>query len=465
MPLKQKGLRRLPGLVDIAQKWFAKQTIPHRILIGVVVSLTLTLSLYAVFAGNACAVKANGEVIAIAADESTAKKALAELVDYKTAEAGSMVNYTEEISYKSIWVRNKTEGILDVEELKTQISSALTFKMQAAAILVNGEQKILLKSRQEAETLLGWLESVYHVEPADRVALRENVEIVDIIDDIGGTMSFDAAKKMALLGSNKVVQYTVKDGDNLWDISRAVNIDQDQLISANPGLNPENLRAGQMLYLNQEAPLITVIATREVTVDEKIPYSVNVKYDDGLLLGEKFIISQGVPGERTVTYRITRENGLETGREVRSQVVKSDPKTEEVVKGAITMVASRGGSLRLSWPCEGGVVSSFGMRWGRMHEGIDLAADYGSSVVAVAGGTVVDAGWDGGYGMKVDISHGGGLVTRYAHLSEINAAVGDSVNRGETIGLVGSTGNSTGPHLHFETVVGGEPCDPLDFLP
>ncbi len=465
MPLMQKGLRRLPGLVAIAQKWFAEQAIPHRILIGVVVSLTLTMSLYAVFAGNACAVKVNGEVIAIAADESTAKKALAELVDYKTGEAGSMVNYTEEISYKSIWVRNKTEGILDVEELKTQISSALTFKMQAAAILVNGEQKILLKNRQEAETLLGWLESVYHVEPADRVAFRENVEIVDILADIGGTMSFDVAKKMALLGSNNVVQYTVKDGDNLWDISRAFNIDQDQLISANPGLNPENLRAGQMLYLNQEAPLITVIATREVTVDEKIPYSVNVKYDDGLLLGEKFIISQGVPGERTVTYRITRENGLETDREVRSQVVKSDPKTEEVVKGAITMVASRGGSLRLSWPCGGGVVSSFGMRWGRMHEGIDLDADYGSSVVAVAGGTVVDAGWDGGYGMKVDISHGGGLVTRYAHLSEINAAVGDSVNRGETIGLVGSTGNSTGPHLHFETVVGGEPCDPLDFLP
>lgn len=465
MPLKQKGLRRLPGLVSIAQKWFAKQTIPRRIVIGVVLSLTLTLSLYAVFAGNACAVKANGEVIAIAADENTAKKVLAELVDYKTGEAGSTVNCTEEISYKGIWVRNKTEGILDVEELKAQMSNTLTFKMQAAAILVNGEKKILLKNRQEADTLLGWLKSVYHVEPAEQFDFKENVEIVDTLADIGGTMDFDVAKKMVLLGSNKIVQYTVKDGDNLWDISRAVNIDQDQIIAANPGLNQENLGVGQVLYLSQEAPLITVVATREVIVDEKIPYSVNIKYDDGLLLGEKLMISEGVPGERTVTYRITRENGLETAREVLSQVVKSDPKTEEVVKGAITMVASRGSALRLSWPCEGGVVSSFGMRWGRMHEGIDLAADYGSSVVAVAGGTVVDAGWDGGYGMKVEISHGGGLTTRYAHLSKIYAAVGDSVDRGETIGLIGSTGNSTGPHLHLETIVGGEPRDPLDFLP
>ncbi|MEG3072329.1 MAG: M23 family metallopeptidase [Candidatus Syntrophopropionicum ammoniitolerans] len=129
------------------------------------------------------------------------------------------------------------------------------------------------------------------------------------------------------------------------------------------------------------------------------------------------------------------------------------------------MVASRGSALRLAWPCDGGVVSSFGMRWGRMHQGIDLAACHGSRVVAVAGGTVTYTGWDGGYGMKIDISHGGGLVTRYAHLSKIHVNVGDSVDRGETIGLVGSTGNSTGPHLHLETIVGGVPRDPLDYLP
>ncbi|WP_421072095.1 LysM peptidoglycan-binding domain-containing M23 family metallopeptidase [Pelotomaculum propionicicum] len=442
-----------------------KQTIPRRIVIGVALYLTVALSLYAAFAGNACAVKANGTVIAIAADQTTAKKALAELVEYKTGEAGRTVSYIEKVSFVGIRVKDKAEDILDFEELKAQMSSALTFKTQGAAILVNGEEKVLLKDRQEAETLLGWLKSVYPVEPSDQLGFKENIEIADVFADIGEAMDFETAKKMVLLGTNKIVQYTVKDGDTLWDISRAVHIDQDQIVFTNPGLNPEDLSIDQVLYLSQEAPLITVVATREVTVDEKIAYSVNVKYDDGLLLGEKVIISEGIPGERTVTYRITRENGLETGREVLNQVVRSEPKTEEVVKGAITMVASRGSSVRLAWPCDGGVVSSFGMRWGRMHEGIDLDASYGSDVVAVAGGTVVDAGWDGGYGMKVEISHGGGLVTRYAHLSKIYADLGDSVDRGETIGLVGSTGNSTGPHLHLETIVGGEPQDPLDFLP
>lgn len=474
MPLKQIGLRRLPGRVNlgflfayllIAQKWFMKQTIPRRIVIGVVLYLTVTLSLYALFAGNACAVKVNGEVIAIAADETTAKKALAELVDYKTREAGSTVSYVEEISYKGIRVKNETEDILGFEELKAQMSGALTFRMQGAAILVNGEEKVFLRSRQEAETLLGWLKSVYPIEPADQLAFKENVEIADTHTDIDRAMDIEDAKKMVLLGTNKIVQYMVKDGDNLWDISRAVNIDLDQIIFTNPGMDPENLSIDQVLYLSRETPLITVVATREVTVDEKIAYPVNVKYDDGLLLGEKLIISEGVPGERTVTYRITRENGLETGREVLSQIVKSEPRTEEVVKGAITMVASRGSTVRLAWPCSGAVESSFGTRWGRMHEGIDLAADYGASVVAVAGGTVIDAGWNGGYGMQIEISHGGGLVTKYAHLSKIYVGVGDSVDRGETIGLVGSTGNSTGPHLHLETIVGGVPRDPLEYLP
>ncbi len=474
MPLKQEGRRRLPGLENlgfvlayplIAQKWFMKQTIPRRIVIGVVLYLTVTLSLYAIFAGNACALKANGKVIAIAADEATAKKALVELVDARSTEAGSTVSYLEKITYKSIRLKNDTEKILGFEELKVKIGDALTFSMRGAAILVNGEEKVLLKNRQEAETLLGWLKSVYPVEPADQLAFKENVAINETPLDIDRAMDFEAAKKMVLLGTNKIVQYTVKDGDNLWDISRAVNIDLDQIIFTNPGMDPENLSVDQVLNLSREAPLITVVATREVTVDEKIPYPIDVKYDDGLLLGEKVIVCAGVPGDRTVKYRITRENGLETGREVLSEVVNSEPRTEEVIKGAITMVASRGSSVRLAWPCDGGVVSSFGMRWGRMHEGIDLGASYGSAVAAVAGGTVIDAGWNGGYGMQVEISHGGGLVTRYAHLSKIYVDVGDAVDRGETIGLVGSTGNSTGPHLHLETIVGGVPRDPLDFLP
>ena len=116
------------------------------------------------------------------------------------------------------------------------------------------------------------------------------------------------------------------------------------------------------------------------------------------------------------------------------------------------------------WPVNGTVVSGFGIRWGRMHEGIDITASIGTPIWAAAAGTVIHAGWLGGYGNLVVVDHGDGLATAYAHASSILVSVGQSVAQGETIALVGSTGNSSGPHLHFEVRVNGVAVDPLLYL-
>ena len=121
-------------------------------------------------------------------------------------------------------------------------------------------------------------------------------------------------------------------------------------------------------------------------------------------------------------------------------------------------------------PVPGGVGSGFGMRlhpifhvW-KMHTGWDFHAGYGESIHAVAAGTVVSAGWMGGYGQVVIISHGGGLSTLYAHQSQLLVGVGQKVGKGQVIGKVGSTGYSTGPHLHFEVRVNGSPVNPSGYL-
>jgi murein DD-endopeptidase MepM/ murein hydrolase activator NlpD len=116
------------------------------------------------------------------------------------------------------------------------------------------------------------------------------------------------------------------------------------------------------------------------------------------------------------------------------------------------------------WPVNGTVVSGFGMRWGRMHEGIDISASTGTPIWAAAAGTVIHSGWLGGYGNLVVVDHGDGLATAYAHTSSILVSVGQPVAQGETIALVGSTGNSSGPHLHFEVRVNGVAVDPLLYL-
>ena len=117
----------------------------------------------------------------------------------------------------------------------------------------------------------------------------------------------------------------------------------------------------------------------------------------------------------------------------------------------------------LIWPVSGPVVSPFGWRWGRMHEGIDIAAGYGTPIAAAAAGVVIYAGWMGGYGNLIIIDHGGGLATAYAHQSSF-AVGGGSVSQGQTIGYVGCTGHCFGPHVHFEVRINGSPVDPLGYL-
>ncbi len=116
------------------------------------------------------------------------------------------------------------------------------------------------------------------------------------------------------------------------------------------------------------------------------------------------------------------------------------------------------------WPVNGPVVSGFGMRWGRLHAGIDIAAGYGTPIHAAASGRVVYSGWMDGYGNLVAIDHGRGLSTAYAHQDSIAAGNGQTVSQGQVIGYVGCTGHCFGPHVHFEVRVNGTPVDPLGYL-
>ncbi len=132
--------------------------------------------------------------------------------------------------------------------------------------------------------------------------------------------------------------------------------------------------------------------------------------------------------------------------------------------GASSSGAGVPSAAGLIWPVSGPVTSGFGMRWGRMHEGIDIAASIGTPVHAAAAGTVIYASWMTGYGNLVVVDHGNGLATAYAHASALLVHVGQPVAQGQTVSLVGSTGNSTGPHLHFEVRVNGVAVDPLLYL-
>jgi murein DD-endopeptidase MepM/ murein hydrolase activator NlpD len=141
---------------------------------------------------------------------------------------------------------------------------------------------------------------------------------------------------------------------------------------------------------------------------------------------------------------------------------KEQAKIQGALQGAPGPI--RRGSGRFIWPVNGTFTSPFGMRWGRLHAGIDIAAPSGTAIRAADGGTVQIASWYGGYGNYTCIGHGGGVSTCYGHQSSIGVSVGQSVSQGQVIGAVGSTGHSTGPHLHFEVRINGSPVDPMGYL-
>jgi len=288
------------------------------------------------------------------------------------------------------------------------------------------------------------------------------------------------------------VFHVVQRGETLWDISRRYGVTIDHLVQLNELSDPNRLVVGQKLVI-QEGEARTHVVRKGETLTS-IARLYGVKVQDLIALNELKDPNRLVVGqELIITPRVQRTHVVETGDtlwyiarkyEVSVEAIVSvnalaDPNRlrvgQKLVIPAIgggtdaPAVASRSRTseqgVSLVWPVDGRITSRFGTRWGRMHNGVDIAAPAGTPVLAAAPGKVTYAGWAGSYGMLVTIDHGNGVETRYAHNSRILVKVGDEVQRGQRIALVGSTGNSTGPHLHFEVLVNGENRDPLDWLP
>ncbi len=176
--------------------------------------------------------------------------------------------------------------------------------------------------------------------------------------------------------------------------------------------------------------------------------------------------------------RIALEKEIETHRRILAGIEADRAKLERALdelegrsRWVGSLVLSRGsGKGKLAWPVTGPVTSGFGMRvhpvlgYARMHSGVDIAAPSGTPVGSAAAGIVAFAGWSGGYGNLVVVDHGDGLATAYAHLSRTAVRTGQSVSQGQEIGNVGCTGLCTGPHLHFEVRVNGQPVDPMQYF-
>lgn len=229
--------------------------------------------------------------------------------------------------------------------------------------------------------------------------------------------------------------YEVKPGDTLSDIARKNGLSIETLAAANGLPDRDHIRAGQVLKVPSDCTVHRV-QPGETLWDIARMYRVDVNVIaarnglsnmNNIVVGQQLFIPHGVPG--------------------------------------IESLSSRGvAAWPLSWPLVGTITSPFGIRDGKPHEGIDIAAEEGTPIRAAAPGRVVYAGPRGTYGLAVIIDHGGGVRTLYAHCSKVLVTEGSSVSTATVIALAGNTGRSRGPHLHLEVLKDGIPLDPLPCL-
>ncbi|MFH0070958.1 peptidoglycan DD-metalloendopeptidase family protein, partial [Peribacillus sp. NPDC056705] len=196
-----------------------------------------------------------------------------------------------------------------------------------------------------------------------------------------------------------------------------------------------------------------------------------VRKSDELPLGKRKVVRPGRDGVKTVNYVVTKENGQVISKQWTGQEVIQESLPEVVYKGTKVerkaapkvTTSTSSSSSQFAWPVSGArVTSTFGHRWGRSHEGIDLVG--GSTIKASAAGRVVFAGQQNGYGKVVIVDHGNGYRTLYGHMSKISVSNGQSVSQGSKVGVMGSTGRSTGVHLHFEVQKNGVAQNPMKYL-
>lgn len=224
----------------------------------------------------------------------------------------------------------------------------------------------------------------------------------------------------------------------------------------------------------------SISLSTDIVYTREIDYETITEYDDSKASSYKKVTTEGKKGEEQVTIRTTFTDGMQTDAvEVETKVL-TEAVDEVVVRGSKDGVVEDNSSSQssgssssstgtFSWPVPytHNITSYYEWRWGRMHWGIDISAGgvYGQAITASDGGTVVFAGDKGdGYGNYVIIDHGNGYQTLYAHCSSLAVSYGQYVSKGDTIAYVGSTGNSTGPHLHFEVIYNSNKLNPLQFV-
>jgi len=370
---------------------------------------------YRVIRPNALAILKDGKTIGYIRSTADYQAAKEDLINYIQNEYKTY-DLTDKFQLKKVKVPE--DIILNKTEAEKILLQSSDVQVEAAVMLIDGKEIAIVENEKEGNKIIQGV-SKYYTENSGLNDIRE----IKVLSQITYNKTMHPLSE--IMGNNLVIKDIIK------------------------GNNKDNI--------------IKISFSGIKTNTVKINPSTRTIWTNDYVVGTVVTKQNGKAGLNEVDKLINMENGaVKSSKAAETRVIN---KSIDKVVAVGTKNPILAGIAFLSKPSRGGISSYFGYRWGKLHKGLDIGAGIGTPIYAAADGTVESASWDsGGYGNLVKISHGSGIETLYGHTSRMAVKAGQKVKRGQLIAYVGSTGHSTGPHVHFEVRLNGTAVNPLKYL-
>lgn len=343
---------------------------------------------------------------------------------------------------------------------------------EASGLYVDGQLIGAVKSSADLRYILqNILNKARNGDTTSTAAFAQDVQTINGLFPTTTLITSDAMNKLLTGTSKSAVTYTVKLGDTVTSIAKDNNTTIAELNKLNNNQLGDNLHPGDLITLQVSTPMLSVEMVKSLSYRVPLSYKTVTIQDSTQYTDYSKVKTEGINGVQQCVDKVYYINGTESRREIVSRTVVVPSVDKVVITGTKKRpkVSGLGESTgKLMWPVPSlrMITTYFTWRWGSFHSGIDISGGsaYGRTIVAADGGVVVYSGWKNGYGQCVQISHGNGIQTLYGHASRLLVSSGQRVSKGQAIARVGSTGNSTGPHCHFEVIKNGTKVNPLKYV-
>lgn len=408
------------------------------------------------------------KVVSYVNDEKEFTQAVAQVEKNLASTLGENYCMYSVPNYKFVVVRKNR--LPEPESLYVQAYRAVTEEIgNHFGLYVDGELVAAAEQKATLETVLEELKAPY-----ETGVENERVEFVKSVEIRSGLFSPSDMKNMEQLrqlfaGSTDPQYYTIQEDDYLSDIVEKTGVSRKMIYFLNPELDERRLIPGRKVLISEPDVYLGVKVVRTISYEESISYNTKRIASKDLYLNQTKVKKAGQKGVRAITAEVTYIDGQKTNTKILTSKVTREPVTRELYVGTKnypTSYSSLAGTGAFIHPLGGrGYISSY---WGdgRGHSGMDLTmrGAYGNPIYASAGGTVIYSGYSGAYGYLIKIRHSSGFVTYYSHNSANLVSVGEEVTQGQQIARIGSSGRSTGPHLHFEIRINGSAVNPYHYI-